>query len=104
MKKTRADYRRELVQAAEALRAELRAHGVRTEVDATSNKINGKVLKAEEARVHTMLVLGRRDLEAGVLSVRVHGRGNLGAKPRAEVVSDMLTAIRERRANEPAPH
>ena len=41
---------------------------------------------------------GPRDLEAGNVSVRVHGKGNLGAKPRAEVVADLLASIKERRA------
>ena len=86
-----------LVEYARSIQAELRAHGVRAEIDATSNKINGKVQQAEQEKVHTMLVLGWRDLEAGNVSVRVHGRGNLGAKPRAEVVADLLAAIRERR-------
>lgn len=86
-----------LVDYARSIQAELRAHGVRAEIDATSNKINGKVQQAEQEKVHTMLVLGWRDLEAGNVSVRVHGRGNLGAKPRAEVVADLLAAIRERR-------
>ena len=45
-----------------------------------------------------MLVVGGRDLEAGNLSVRVHGKGNLGAKPRGEVVADLLASIKERRA------
>jgi threonyl-tRNA synthetase len=89
----------ELVEAARALQAELRSHGVRAEVDASSDKINGKVLRAEQSKVHTMLVLGKRDLEGGTLSVRVHGKGNLGARPRAEVVADLLAAIRERRPN-----
>ncbi|MEK0445052.1 MAG: hypothetical protein RLZZ399_373 [Verrucomicrobiota bacterium] len=89
----------ELVQSARSLQSELRSHGVRAEVDASSDKINGKVLRAEEAKVHTMLVLGKRDLEANALSVRVHGKGNLGAKPRAEVVADLIAAIRERRPN-----
>ena len=89
----------ELVEAGAALRAELRAHGIRAEMDASTDKINGKVLHAEEAKVHTMLVLGKRDLEAGVLSVRVHGKGNLGAKPRAEVIADLVESIRERRAH-----
>ena len=44
-----------------------------------------------------MLVIGRRDMEAGNVSVRLHGKGNLGAKPKAEVVADILAAIRERR-------
>ncbi len=86
-----------LVEYGQSIQAELRAHGVRAELDATSNKINGKVQKAEQEKVHTMLVLGWRDLEAGNVSVRVHGQGNLGAKPRAEVVADLLAAIRERR-------
>jgi len=45
-----------------------------------------------------MLVIGKRDLEAGNVAVRVHGKGNLGAKPRAEVVADLLAAIKERRS------
>jgi threonyl-tRNA synthetase len=44
-----------------------------------------------------MLVIGKRDLESGAVSVRVHGRGNLGAKPRAETIADILAAIKERR-------
>ena len=45
-----------------------------------------------------MLVIGNRDLEAGAVTVRVHGKGNLGAKPRDEFIADLLSAIRERRA------
>ncbi len=44
-----------------------------------------------------MLVLDKRDLDTQAISVRVHGKGNLGAKPRAEVIADILTAIKERR-------
>ena len=53
---------------------------------------------AEQMKVHTMLVIGNRDMEANAVSVRVHGKGNLGAKPRAEVVADLLQSIKERRA------
>ena len=45
-----------------------------------------------------MLVIGNRDLEANAVSLRVHGKGNLGARPRVEVVADLLAAIKERRA------
>jgi threonyl-tRNA synthetase len=86
-----------LVDAARALHAELRALGIRAEADVSNDKINGKVLRAEQMKVHTMLVIGRRDLEAGAVSVRVHGKGNLGARPRGEVVADLTAAIRERR-------
>ena len=45
-----------------------------------------------------MFVIGKRDLETSAVSVRVHGKGNLGAKPRGEAVSEVLEAIRLRRA------
>jgi threonyl-tRNA synthetase len=86
-----------LLDYAHAILAELRAAGIRAGIDAGSDKINGKVLRAEEQKVHTMLVLGRRDLEAGAVSVRVHGKGNLGAKPRGEVVADLIAAAQTRR-------
>lgn len=82
---------------ARAIVRELRAQMVRAEADLGSDKINGKVLAAEKARVHTMLVVGPRDLQDGNVSVRVHGKGNLGARPRTEVITDLLAAIRERR-------
>ncbi len=86
-----------LVEYGKALLQELRSHGVRAEMDASNDKINGKVLRAEERKVHTMLVIGKRDLEAGAVSLRVHGKGNLGAKPRGEVIADIVASIKERR-------
>ena len=66
--------------------------------DFLTHNINGKIQRAEQMKVHTMFVIGKRDMEANVVSVRVHGKGNLGAKPRAEVMADLLAAIRERRS------
>jgi threonyl-tRNA synthetase len=77
---------------------ELRSHQVRAEIDASTDKINGKIQRAEQMKVHTMLVIGKRDMEANALSVRVHGKGNLGAKPRGEVMAEILQSIKERRS------
>ena len=77
---------------------ELRAEGVRATLDTTTDNIKGKIARAEEMKVHTMLVVGRRDLEAGVVSVRVHGQGNVGARPHREVMAGLLASIKERRA------
>ena len=87
-----------LVNYAKDIVQELRANMVRAEGDYGTDKINGKIQRAEEAKVHTMLVIGPRDMQAGAVSVRVHGKGNVGAKPKAEVLADILAAIRERRA------
>src|SRR6266849_35434 len=77
---------------------ELRAHQVRAEIDKSTDQINGKIQRAEQMKVHTMLVIGKRDMEAEAVSVRVHGKGNLGAKPRTEAIAELLLSIKERRA------
>jgi threonyl-tRNA synthetase len=87
-----------LVSYAKQIVNELRANFVRAESDFSSNKINGKIQEAEKSKVHTMLVIGARDMEAGNISVRVHGKGNLGAKPRGDVIAEIFTAIKNRSA------
>jgi threonyl-tRNA synthetase len=85
-----------IVAYAKSIVAELRAKQVRAEGDFGTDKINGKIQRAEEAKVHTMLVIGQRDLEGGQVSVRVHGKGNQGARPRGEVVAGIFQSINER--------
>ncbi|MFM1769055.1 MAG: threonyl-tRNA synthetase [Verrucomicrobiota bacterium] len=85
------DYARPIVE-------ELRAAQVRVEADFSATPIKAKIADAEQARVHTMLVIGARDLEAGAVSVRLHHGGPQGAKPRNEVIAGILDAIRSRRA------
>jgi threonyl-tRNA synthetase len=86
-----------LVAYAQSLVSELRALQVRAEGDLGTNPIKAKIQDAEVARVHTMLVVGGRDLEAGQVSVRLHSKGPQGAKLRAEAIAEIATAIRERR-------
>ena len=57
-----------------------------------------KIAEAEHQRVHAMLVIGARDLEAGNVAVRLHGKGKVGAKSKGEVVAEILAAIKERPA------
>jgi hypothetical protein len=44
-------------------------------------------------------VTGKRDMEANAVSVRVHGKGHLGAKPHSEAIAHTLQSIKERRAS-----
>jgi threonyl-tRNA synthetase len=86
-----------LLDYARSVLNELLAHQVRAELDESNDKINGKIQRAEQMKVHTMFVIGKRDMEANAVSVRVHGKGNLGAKPRAEAIAKILLLIKERR-------
>jgi threonyl-tRNA synthetase len=88
-----------LLDYARSILNELRAHQVRAEIDDSTDKINGKIQRAEQMKVHTMFVIGKRDMEANAVSVRIHGKGNLGAKPHAEAIAELLESIKERRAS-----
>jgi threonyl-tRNA synthetase len=55
------------------------------------------IQRAEQMKVHTMFVIGKRDMEASAISVRLHGKGNLVAISRSEATAEILQSIRERR-------
>ena len=87
-----------LINYAKPIVAELRANMVRVDADYSATPFKAKISNAEQLRVHTMLVIGGRDMEAGAVSVRLHHGGPQGAKPKGEVVADILASIKERRA------
>jgi len=83
---------------AKSIASELRAQQVRAEMEFSNDKLMGRILRAEEARVHHILVVGQKEQEANAVAVRIHGKGQQGVKPRAEVVAEILRAIKERLA------
>jgi threonyl-tRNA synthetase len=87
-----------LVTYAKEIIQQLRAEQVRVDSDLGTDPIKAKIAEAEKARVHTMLVIGGRDVDAGNVSVRLHSKGPQGAKPKGEVVAEILAAVKERRA------
>lgn len=54
----------------------LRAAGLRVEVDTRSEKVGRKIRDAEVEKVPVMLILGKNEAEAGTVSVRRHGLGD----------------------------
>ena len=71
---------------------------VRVDSDFSATPFKAKISNAEQLRVHTMQIIGGRDMEAGAVSVCLNSKGPQGAKAKAEVVADILAAIKERRA------
>ncbi len=86
-----------LIEYAKPILTELRANMVRVDADFSATPFKAKIADAEKLRVHTMLIIGGKDMEAGNVSVRLHHGGPQGAKPKAEVIADILAAIRERK-------
>jgi len=56
-----------------------------------------KISNAEQHRVHTMLLIGGRDMEADAGSVHLHHAGPQDAAPKAELAAEILNAIWGRR-------
>jgi threonyl-tRNA synthetase len=58
---------------------QLRADGLRIEVDERSERMQAKIRDAQLQKVPYMLIAGDRDIEAGAVSVRTRGNQDLGA-------------------------
>ena len=61
------------------IKKQLDAAGLRTEVDDRSEKIGYKIRQAQLEKVPYMIIVGDKDIEAGVVSVRHRKEGDLGA-------------------------
>jgi threonyl-tRNA synthetase len=75
---------------AEQVRDTLLDAGLRATLDDRDEKVGRKIRDAEEQKVPAMLVVGEREAEAGEVSLRRHGRRNLGARPLETVVAALV--------------
>ncbi len=76
---------------ADSVRAELKKAGILATSDSRSEKIGYKIREARLERIPYMLVVGAKEAEEGLVSVRSRFLGDEGAKPLA----DFIAAIRE---------
>lgn len=56
----------------------LKSEGIRCEIDLRSEKIGYKIREAEKKKINYMLILGEKEMSEKTLSVRAHGRKDLG--------------------------
>jgi threonyl-tRNA synthetase len=78
---------------AQKLVNELRAKGVRAEIDTRNEKINYKVREHSVQKVPLMFVVGKREAEEGTVSVRRLGTEGQQVRPAAEAIADLLEEI-----------
>jgi threonyl-tRNA synthetase len=71
---------------AEEVRDALVEAGLRVTLDDRDEKVGRKIRDAEELKIPAMLVVGEREAESHEVSLRRHGRRNLGARPLGDVV------------------
>ena len=90
---------------AEKVKAALDAENIRAEVDTRSEKIGYKIREAQKNKIPYMLVVGQKEEEDGVVSVRSRFKGDEGQKSLESFIEDIKKEIasREVRAVEVKP-
>ncbi len=72
---------------AEEIYKKLLEKGYRVKVDKSNEKLGAKIRNAEIEKIPYMVILGKKEIEENLLSVRKHGAGDLGKMSLAEFIN-----------------
>jgi threonyl-tRNA synthetase len=75
------------------VKAKLEAADLRGTVDARDERIGRKIRDAELAKTPYLLVVGEKEAQDGLVSVRRHGEGDLGSMPLADFIQSVNNQI-----------
>jgi len=75
------------------LEQQLAEAGFRAEIDKRSERLGKKIAEAEVHKAPYMLLMGRRDVEGGVVSMRKRGEGDLGAMTMEAVIEKLKSEL-----------
>ena len=85
---------------AENVLAQLKDSGIRAELDSRAEKIGYKIREAQMQKVPYMLVVGAKEEESGLVSVRSRFEGDEGQKSTAEFIAALKEEIAQKVARE----
>ncbi len=88
---------------AQSVLAELKKNGIDATVDGRSEKIGYKIREARMDKLPYMLVVGGKEEEAGLVSVRSRFAGDEGQKPLADFINDICQEIRTKEIRKELP-
>jgi threonyl-tRNA synthetase len=75
------------VEYAQNVEQQLKAAGIRAELDQSDNRMNAKIRNAQVQKVPYMLVVGDKEQESGAVAVRLRTNDNLGPMPIADLIA-----------------
>ncbi len=81
---------------ARALKTRLREAGLRASIDEHADKMGAKIRRAQLEKVPYMLVIGKREMEAGQVAVRSRVKGDEGAVPFDDFLARIQTEVATR--------
>jgi threonyl-tRNA synthetase len=76
----------------------LKKADIRAEIDDRQEKIGRKIRDTEMMKVPYMLVVGEKEMNENKVSIRRQGKGDMGAKFLEEFLLEVVTEIKERKA------
>ena len=79
---------------ARKVEAELKAAGLRVEVDDRNEKMNGKIRDFANQKTPYILVFGDKEQEANAVSVRTRGKGDQGSMPLASFIAKAQALVK----------
>ena len=68
------------------LKAKLDEAGYRTTIDMRSERVNRKIAESEQAKIPYAIVVGAKEEEANMVTLREHGKGDIGQKSIDEMM------------------
>ena len=86
---------------AQQVARELTAAGFRAHLDDRNEKLQAKIRDSEMQKIPYMAVVGGKEAEAHTVSVRHHGKGDLGPRPLATFTADLGAEVADRIAPNP---
>lgn len=78
---------------AKDVQKQLKAAGIRSEVNSSSDRMQAKIRAAQLQKIPYMLVIGDKEMEAGAVAIRLRSGEDLKAKPLAEFIALAREAI-----------
>jgi threonyl-tRNA synthetase len=76
--------------------AQLKAQGIRIEVDASDDRMQKKIRNAQKAKVPYMLIAGDEDMAAGSVSFRYRDGSQKNGIPIADAIAEIVETVKRR--------
>ncbi|MDR3678634.1 MAG: threonine--tRNA ligase [Flavipsychrobacter sp.] len=88
---------------AKEVASQLKIAGVRAEIDDRAEKIGRKIRDTELMKVPYMLIVGEKEMNDGMVSVRKHGEGDKGSVTLDAFVNEVNDVVNSQMKGKPAP-
>ena len=79
-----------------AVHKQLRAAGIRAEIDDRNEKIGKKIRDTELSKVPYMFIIGEKEMNENAVSLRIQSQGDQGMKPVNDILEQMKAQILKR--------